>query len=364
MARADRSDQDVQGYLKSMAGRIDEHIDRCLSAIGSQEELDKLLGNRSDYAYDMEAIRKGVVEPIRYMLELGGKRWRPTLMLEVISALGRDPERYMDFAIIPELIHNATLVHDDVEDNSPKRRGADAIFVKYGQDVAINLGSTIYYIPIAFLMNSRKLDAGTKERVLDIYIREMLRVHLGQAMDIVWHRQMVDPFGITEAQYMQMVFSKTGVLPRMAAMLGGALAGADEQTIQALGKFGGTIGVAFQLQDDLLNITESELARGKGGVGDDISEGKMTLMVIRALHTAPEKERKRLLEILRSHTKDKALIREAISIIDRSGAKDYVVKRERELFDEAWSNLARRLPESEGKERLRQLADFLINRSV
>lgn len=354
----------VQDYLRGMAGRIDEHIDSCLSAISSQAELDGLLGNRSDYSYDVEAIRMGVVEPIRYMLDLGGKRWRPALMLEVISALGKNPDDYMEFAILPEIAHNATLVHDDIEDNSLKRRGADATFVKYGLDVALNVGSIMYYMPVAFILNRGKVDERTKERIFEIYTREIVRVHLGQAIDIVWHRHMVDPLGITEEQYMQMVFSKTGVLPRMAAMLGGALAGADEQTIQALGKFGGTIGVAFQLQDDLLNITESKLSEGKGGVGDDISEGKMTLMVIRALRTAPEADRKRLLGILEAHTKDRTLIREAIAIIDRSGAKDYVTKKERELFDGAWSGLSDRLPESEGKERLRRLAEFLISRNV
>ncbi len=351
-------------YLKEKAELVDDHIYALLENMLDQDELDRLMGNKSDYDYDIEAIRKGLVDPMRYMLRLGGKRWRPILMLETIAALGANPDNYVEFAVIPEIVHNGTLVHDDIEDGSLTRRGVDAIHVKFGDDVAVNLGDLMYYLPILTVHGSEKLDDNTKLRLFYIYQREMCRVGLGQGLDITWHKQLVDPRNVTERQYLQMVYSKTGVLARMSMMLGGVLGGADENTVELLGKFGATLGVAFQLHDDILNITPSSVAESKGGVGDDISEGKITLLVVYTMEHSSPKDRKRLVEILKMHTKDQELKREAISIIERYGALDYTRRLEKELVENAWNSLEMLLPDSEGKRRLKDIADFLISRSA
>ena len=355
---------DIQNHLKEWAAKCDEQINEYLKTFSDQSMIDKLLGSKTDYDYDIEAIRKSVIDPITYTLDLGGKRWRPILMLDIISALGKDPNKYVKPSIIPEIIHNATLLHDDVEDSSEKRRGADAVYVKFGVDVAVNVGATMYYMAPLFLFNENNLSKDTIFNMIKVYQREMLRVHIGQATDIAWHRALVDPFGVTERQYLQMVLSKTGVLPRISAMLGGIIGGADDELIEALGRFGASIGVAFQIKDDLLNITPSPLAESKGGVGDDISEGKITLMVIKTFSLASEVDRKRLKELLSMHTKDKKLINEAISIIDKYGAKEYCANKAREITDAAWADVDALLPESKGKDNLKMMADFLINRSI
>lgn len=355
---------DIQNHLKEWAAKCDEQINEYLKTFSDQSMIDKLLGSKTDYDYDIEAIRKSVIDPITYTLDLGGKRWRPILMLDIISALGKDPNKYVKPSIIPEIIHNATLLHDDVEDSSEKRRGADAVYVKFGVDVAVNVGATMYYMAPLFLFNENNLSKDTIFNMIKVYQREMLRVHIGQATDIAWHRALVDPFGVTERQYLQMVLSKTGVLPRISAMLGGIIGGADDELIEALGRFGASIGVAFQIKDDLLNITPSPLAESKGGVGDDISEGKITLMVIKTFALASEVDRKRLKELLSMHTKDKKLINEAISIIDKYGAKEYCANKAREITDAAWAEVDRLIPESKGKDNLRMMANFLINRSI
>ncbi|MGC8537892.1 MAG: polyprenyl synthetase family protein [Candidatus Micrarchaeia archaeon] len=355
---------DMQSHLKEWGAKCDEQINEYLKDFSDQSTIDNLLGSKTDYDYDIEAIRKGAIDPITYMLNLGGKRWRPVLMLDIISALGKDPNKYVKLAIIPEIIHNATLLHDDVEDSSEKRRGADAVYVKFGVDVAVNVGAMMYYMAPLFLFNDDSLSKETVFNIIKVYQREMLRVHIGQTTDIAWHRGLVDPFGVTERQYLQMVLSKTGVLPRAAAMMGGIIGGADDELVEALGRFGASIGVAFQIKDDLLNITPSQLAENKGGVGDDISEGKITLMVIKTFSAASDVDRERLKEILSMHTKDKKLINEAISIIDKYGAKKYCAKKAKEITDAAWSDVDKLLPESKGKENLKMLADFLINRSI
>jgi geranylgeranyl pyrophosphate synthase len=122
--------------------------------------------------------------------------------------------------------------------------------------------------------------------------------------------------------------------------------------------------VAFQLQDDLLNITESSVAESKGGTGDDITEGKITLMVVYTLSKASEVDRKRLRKILGMHTRNRKLISEAIAIIAKYGAEEYTKTLEGSIVKKAWVDVDKLLPDSDSKKRLKAMAEFLINRSL
>jgi geranylgeranyl diphosphate synthase type 3/geranylgeranyl diphosphate synthase type I len=355
------ANEGFEEYLKKRAGFVDTRIKEYLKAKSSDRYMETLLG-RPLYKYNNEAITEGALKPALYLLGLGGKRWRPVLMLLIIEALGKNPDDYVEFSMIPEIIHNATLVHDDIEDNSETRRGSPAVHVKYGIDVAVNLGDFLFYFPVAALLDSRKLSVEAKNRLLSIYVREMLRVTTGQATDIAWHNTLVEPSKITKDNYLEMVYDKTGVLARMACQMAGALCGADERTTEDLGLFGATVGVAFQLKDDILNLYESKVSGSKGGVGDDITEGKITMLVIYTLKHADEKDRRRLLEILKMHTRDRGLIGEAIAIITKCNARDYSERLQEEIVSGAWKRIEGKLKKSEAKERIRQLTDFLIKR--
>lgn len=353
----------ITDYIKLRGTEIDKTIKEYLTNKDSARYLGSLLG-RSGYEYDKRAINKSVIEPATYLLELGGKRWRPVLMLTVIDALGKNSNDYIEFSMIPEIVHNASLIHDDIEDNSDMRRGAPAVHKKFGLDIGVNLGDFMFYFPIVALLDSKKLTKDTKIKMLEVYQREMLKLTLGQAMDIAWHAFLVSITEITESQYMQMAFSKTGVLASMAAKLGGVLGGADDRTIEVLGNFGGSIGVAFQLQDDLLNVTEGAVAANKGGSGEDITEGKISMLVVYTLSKADEKDRRRLEEILRMHTHDRKLIDEAIKILTKYGAHEYSKKLEERIVKDAWSRLEKSLPDSDAKKTLKSLTEFLVNRSI
>jgi geranylgeranyl diphosphate synthase, type I len=353
----------IMEYIKQRGSDVDKKIKEYLTNKDSARYIGSLLG-KSGYDYDPKAIYKAILEPATYLLELGGKRWRPVLMLTVIDALGKDSNEYVEFSIIPEVIHNGTLIHDDIEDNSDYRRGALAVHKKFGVDVGVNLGDFMYFFPMVALLDSDKLTKDTKIRMLDVYQREMLRVCVGQATDIAWHGSLVDSLDVSESQYLQMAYSKTGVLASMAAKLGGVLGGADDKTVDALGNFGASIGVAFQLQDDLLNVTESAVATSKGGSGEDISEGKISLLVVYTLAKADEKDKQRLKEILAMHTTDKQLIKEAITIINKYGAPEYTKNLEEKLIKDAWKGVDGVLEDSEAKKMLKSLAEFLINRSI
>ena len=271
----------------------------------------------------------------------------------------------MDFAISPEVVHNGTLVIDDIEDSSEVRRGKPCTYKIFGIDIAVNAGNAMYYLPLVPLMEQKRAISAEKLRdIYEIYVQEMINLSVGQAMDIAWHRGLANADAIIEEDYLQMCAYKTGTLARMAAKIAAVLSGADEELVKKLGTFAESIGVGFQMQDDILDLTGTEFAKKKGGLGQDITEGKRTLLVIRTLKTAVPKDRKRLIEILNMHTSDQKLRGEAIAIMQKNQAFDYVKKKANAMVEDSWRAVDKLLKASEGKEKLKAFAEFLIKRSI
>jgi len=354
----------VEGLLKQWAPLIDEMIEKYIPRKFTEDSLVFQL-NPPRYAYNLEALNKAIAEPVWEFLNRGGKRWRPTLFLLICEALGKDPKDFLEFAIIPEVIHNATLIIDDVEDSSELRRGKPCTYKLFGLDIAVNVGNAMYYLPLLTLMKNRsKLPPERLCRLYEIYVQEMINLSFGQAMDIAWHRGLADADAIEEKHYMQMCAYKTGTLARMSARLAAVLAGADEELVEKLGRFAETIGVAFQIQDDLLDLTGERFAEMKGGRGQDITEGKRTLIVIHTLRKASAEDRERLLEILRMHTANQALREEAIKLMEKYGAIEYAKIFAKELVQKSWSEVERLLPESGAKEKLKAFVTYLVEREI
>ncbi len=319
----------------------------------------KWLAGEASYLYDPEVIQKTVFDPMWDLLSRGGKRWRPWLFLILANNLGVDLNKFRDLVTIVELLHNGSLVADDIEDGADMRRGDKAIHLKYGLDIAVNLSSAMYFMPLRILMEM-DVDKDIYRRLVDAYIEDMIRIHLGQATDIGWHRGLRDPEGIKVEHYLQMCANKTGVLPRLAARFAAILAQLSPEDEAKIGKFAESIGIAFQIQDDIINVTGAEKL-GKS-FGEDITEGKITLMVIYTLSKASEEDKKRLKEILGMHTRDKELIEEAISILKKYGSIEYAKEFARDIVRRSWRDVERILPDNEYKEKLRSLANFMVER--
>jgi geranylgeranyl pyrophosphate synthase len=355
---------DIERLLEEKAPLIDKAIEKYIPRIFSKKALIFKV-NPPKYAYNIEAINKAVAEPIWEFLDRGGKRWRPTLFLLICEALGKNPEEYVDYAIIPEVVHNGTLMIDDIEDASELRRGKPCTYKIYGLDVAVNAGNTMYYLPLLPLMENRqKIGTEKLAKVYEIYVQEMISLSLGQAMDIAWHKGLANADQIGEKEYLQMCAYKTGTLARMAAKIAAVLADADDELVEKLGHFAESIGVAFQIQDDVLDLTGEEFAEKKGGRGQDITEGKRTLMVIHTLKVSKAQDKRRLIEILKMHTSDQKLRDEAIAIMQKYGSIDYAKNFARKILEESWKNVEKLLPESEAKEKLNVFARFLIERKI
>jgi geranylgeranyl pyrophosphate synthase len=190
----------------------------------------------------------------------------------------------------------------------------------------------------------------------------MINLSFGQATDIYWHKGKAKE--INEEQYLQMCAFKTGCLSRMAAKLAVVLSGGSEKLAEKIGRVAEAVGIAFQIQDDILNLTGEEFAKRKGGLGEDITEGKRSLMVIYTLKKANKKDRKRLIEILNLHPKNQKIRDEAIGIIKKYGSIEYVKERAKNLIEEAWQDAEKLLPESLAKKRLNEFINYLIERKI
>ncbi|MGC8895433.1 MAG: polyprenyl synthetase family protein [Candidatus Bathyarchaeia archaeon] len=354
----------MEKFLEEKALLIDKAIEKYIPRKFTKDSIVFKL-NQPRHAYNLEALNKAIAEPIWEFLERGGKRWRPALFLLIIEALGKNPEAFVDFAIIPEVIHNGTLMVDDIEDASEFRRGKPCTYKIYGLDIAINAGNAMYYLPLLPLIkNKEKISKEKLCKVYEIYVQEMISLSMGQAMDIAWHKGIADADKINEEDYLQMCAYKTGTLARMAAKIAAVLADANEELTDKLGRFAESIGIAFQMQDDILDLTGEEFAEKKGGRGQDITEGKRSLIVIHTLKVANTKDRNRLIEILNMHTSDQKLRNEAIKIMEKYGSIDYVKNFARKIVEESWKEVERLLPASDAKEKINAFAKFLIERKT
>jgi geranylgeranyl pyrophosphate synthase len=348
---------ELKNLLKVNAFVVDREIEKLLPRVFDRGWMNYSLGNAL-WEHDEETCSEAIAKPVWELLERGGKRWRPLLMLLSYKAVGGRGD-IRKFLPLPELIHNGTLIIDDIEDNSESRRGRPCIHKIFGHDIAINAGNALYYLPILTIIRDKYLSPELKARIYESINEEMIKISFGQAKDIHWHNSKKE--NITENQYLQMCAYKTGTLARMSAKLGAILGGADEARINSLGRFAESIGVAFQIQDDILNITNMDWGKD---FGEDITEGKRSFMVIKTLEIADENDKKRLLGIMNQRTRDRMLINEAIGIMQRYGVIEHAQERAKSIVRVAWNELDSFIENSEAKNKLKLFADFLVNRDI
>ena len=212
--------------------------------------------------------------------------------------------------------------------------------------------------------NREKIPVEKLRRLYAVYVEEMINLSLGQAMDIAWHRNLAGADKIGEKDYLQMCVYKTGTLARMSAKMASILVGAKEDLVEKLGAFAENVGVAFQMQDDILDLTSPGFAEKKGGRGQDVTEGKRSLVLIHTMRVASYGDKKRLTEILNMHTSNRKLIDEAIKIMQKYGSIDYVKDYARKIVGNSWKEAEKLIPASGAKEKLNAFAKFLIERKI
>ena len=290
----------------------------------------------------------------------GGKRWRPVLCLLVHEALGGASDLVLPFAAAVELVHNFSLIHDDIEDEDRERRGHPTLWYQYGVPKAINIGDSM--LNKAYESVLRLSDKGWDPKkvcwCLESLCRAAVMLSEGQAMEMNFRQD----WDITEDQYMEMVWKKTGVLVSSAASAGAYLAGADRSVVSDMEEYGRLIGPAFQITDDVLNVS-GRFDKYQKEIGGDIGEGKKTLMIIHLLGHAKRDEADRVKDILAKPRKQTTLSdsQYVIGLMKRYGSIDYARRVAEEKMEMAKEKLMA-LPEGPQRDLLLQLSDFLVRR--
>ena len=352
----------MENALVQWRPRIDEAIEEWLPREITESYLADFFGEPS-YRYQPAAIQEALADPIWDLLDDGGKRWRAVLFLVIVEALDEEPSAFLPYACVPEILHNGTLIIDDIEDEAEKRRGAKALHHKHATDIALNAGNAMYFIPLKVINREYgKLDDSQRLAAYEMLTHELNRTHLGQGMDICWHNQK--EVTVDEDRYYEMCACKTGCLARIVARLAAIVTDQPDDVEQQLARYAEELSIAFQIGDDILDIENTLDQAGAFGkeFGNDIREGKKTLMVIYTAEHADPEAVARLEEILWADTNTEDEIREAIEIMQRVGALEYARERAHELSESAQHRLDDLELADEQEQYLREFTMFVIER--
>jgi geranylgeranyl diphosphate synthase type II len=292
--------------------------------------------------------------PIIYSMSGGGKRLRPVLLLITTEAFGGDIEEAMPAALAVEIFHNFTLLHDDIMDNADVRRGKPSVFAKWGGNVALLSGDAML---ITAYKHLARVSPEVLPRVMTIFSDMALEVCEGQQYDMDFETME----GVLVEDYMQMIERKTSALLSGSAMIGATMAGASANDIRKIYRFATELGIAFQLQDDVLDSYGDE-ALGKK-IGGDILEGKQTFLMVQAMSRADEKER----EVLRNTHRDSKLSNEekiarVKALYDKLDVRHLAEQQIELRFERALSALAELSIEKSRTANLQEFARNLMGR--
>jgi len=232
-------------------------------------------------------------KPVKYILSTGGKRLRPLLVIFSTKAVGGNFSVVYNASVAVELLHNFTLVHDDIMDNADKRRGMLTLHKKYDDSTAILAGDGLLSVAYEYLL--KDCNGKTKE-VISAFTKGLIEVCEGQSLD----KDFETTDNVTIDKYKLMIMKKTAAMFEMCCTVGALLGGGSPKEIKAVSLFGKNIGIAFQIQDDLLDISGDEKKFGKK-VGGDLIEGKKTFLFIKALSKAKGNDKKKLIKVIKNN---------------------------------------------------------------
>ncbi len=319
----------------------------------SDELMNKVNEALDNLAYDRKPFT--LYEPIKYVLAIGGKRVRPVLMLLAYNLYKDDPLRIMTQAIGLETYHNFTLLHDDLMDNADMRRGHATVHKKWDANRAILSGDTM------LLQAFERIEACEVDKVKDVFSTFLITTYEigeGQQFDVEFETRN----DVKEEDYIEMIRLKTSVLLACAVKIGAILAGASKEDQENLYKFGEKIGLAFQLQDDLLDVYGDPKVFGKN-IGGDITSNKKTYMLINALNRANDAQRKELQKWIDAKEFDRQEKVAAVTrIYDEIGIRQLCEQKMDDYYNEALLYLAKVNVSEERKTELKAYAAEMMKR--
>lgn len=306
-------------------------------------EVDRVIARRLDSGVPL------VSSVSQYIISAGGKRLRPALLLLCCGALGYRGDQRFNMAAVVEFIHTATLLHDDVVDESALRRGAPTANANFGNPASVLVGDFLYSRAFQMMVDAQSM------RIMHVLADATNIISEGEVMQLMnMHNADLD-----EAGYLQVIRSKTAKLFEASARVGAILSGASPLQEEACAEFGQAMGTAFQVIDDVLDYTGDTAVMGKN-LGDDLREGKTTLPLIAAMQRASEAERTTIQTAIENG--DVAMLDAVVAIVLKTGALDVARASARAEAERAIA-AARRLPENDYSACLINLAHQLLERN-
>ena len=291
-------------------------------------------------------------QPNEYFLKLGGKRVRPVLCLMGNELFDEIREDAWELAAAVEMFHNFTLIHDDIMDKAPLRRGMETVHTKYGENTALLAGDVMLVKAYEYLSN---IDNTFLKPIMQLFNQTAREVCEGQQWDMDFEKQ--DTVGLDE--YLRMIELKTSVLLAASLKMGAVLGGAGERNQNLLYEFGRKLGIAFQVQDDYLDAFGDPQKFGKQ-VGGDILANKKTFLLIHALETANAAQLAELRHLLAGNAPDK--VEQVLKIFRKCQVDEWAIQLKNKYLDEAFQHLEDIAVVSKRKEPLADLAKFLVQR--
>ena len=292
-----------------------------------------------------------LVESIgHYIVDAGGKRLRPMLTLLASKACGIDSQQHIPMAAVIEFIHTATLLHDDVVDMSTLRRGRPTANAKWNNPSSVLVGDFIYSRAFQVLVKIGDM------RIMKIIADTTNKIAEGEVLQLIAKNNP----SASEVNYMQVIENKTAILFQAAAHCGALLANADEASEKGLRNFGKSIGMAFQLIDDVLDYAGDATDLGKN-IGDDLAEGKPTLPLIYAIEKGDKQQQKLIQQALRTEQINPEMLKDVIGIVRQSGGLEYT-KSLAKAQSKAALNYLQVLPDSEYRQAMKAMVNFSLSR--
>ncbi|MGQ9479513.1 MAG: polyprenyl synthetase family protein [Thermoproteota archaeon] len=335
---------------------------------GLAETLENIARDVEPVIYDalVEKASPDFQEVLLYPIKAGGKRIRPAVVILSCEAAGGRAEDALNAAAAIELVHNYTLIIDDIIDHSEIRRGMPTLWRKYGLTMAL-LAAVQYREVISELL----LKSRNSTRLLSIVDNYVMRLVEGERLDVLFEQVgREDEHYVVEMRrlsvsmddYINMISMKTSSLYEASAMMGAVEAGANEEVVETFRGFGLNLGISFQIVDDLLDLFGSQSETGKQ-VGKDIIEHKLgNVLILKGLERMDENNRSVFLRILRSSRVTEEEVNNALRILVKTGVKESAV-REAWLFSEKAKSMFGGIPDSKAKRMLLELADYVVYRS-
>ncbi len=374
------------GFIERSGFQLIDNLDDFFKAVGKEtrksvrtlipmeptyEEARELVADETRdnlmVGVDIQQLSEHAIHPVREITDRGGKSWRSYATLACCDVVGGDSRDYVQWLAMPELLHVGSLIVDDVQDKSTWRRGGEACHMIYGEAIAINAGTACYFMGQKILQKGKPISDARKVRVYDNYFSALRAGHAGQALDIAGPPEHVMNAVVKtgdikdlEERVLAVHRLKSATPAATLARMGGLIGDGTEEQIEALGQYFESLGLAFQIIDDVLNLRgfKSDLKSR----GEDLAHGKITMPTVKAMATLPQDKRLWLWETIRSMPTDQTLISKCIEEIEACGGLQACVEMANVLVEEAWTSLQPLIKDSLQSLLLRAFGWYVLER--